>query len=270
MNSPVFSRDLENENFDSNRANSNPIYEQFSLHVENPRTVVDYQYPLESINQTTLEMDEIPPPEYFSEPPPPYLKKSQYRESSFVHRLSETIVNIDLSTNCMLVFIMMVLYFSNSNSDSPTSFIIPFIYFVTSLFGRIAYKKKRAKAMFLISGAYFARWAGDMAVLIYVIVNDLHSYYNMSVFSTLITLPMLGIRGFYPDLFPCYNITDNDTYVCSTFWSNSSGMIDGTYVFGLILLPQLLACAIILYDSFHLMQIDEDDDRIARNQRGVR
>lgn len=109
--------------------------------------------------------------------------------------------------------------------------------------------------MLLVTGAWFARWAGDLAVLIYVVVNDLNSYFEMSIFSTLISLPMLGIRGFYPDLFPCYNMSDD----CSDWWTNSAGTINGVYVFALVLFPQLVAGAIICYDAFYIIQVDEED-----------
>lgn len=213
-----------------------------------------------------------PPPWSASAPPPPYSRKSQHQPPSFLHRLSIMIVDFDFVSNCILVFIILTLYFSNQASDSPTSFIIPLLYLSASAFGRLSFKRKNAKTMLLYCGAYFARWCGDLAVLVYVMVKEMSSYFNMSIFSTLITLPMVGIRGFYLDLFPCNNVNFVDTSKqCVYFWSNSSaGTISGTYIFGLILFPQLIAGAIILYDCFELIQTDEVmENDIHRRSRGV-
>lgn len=246
------------------RSERDRLYERISLELRNPYNSSrqhDQSQQRLGRQETVLEMDEIPPPGYSpSEPPPPYLRKSLYQPDSYVHRLAVFLVNFDFVSNCILLFLIAALYFSESASSSPASYLIPFIYFTVSLFGRgFAFKRKNPKAMLLVAGAWFARWAGDLAVLIYVVANDFHSYFHMSVFTTLITLPMLGIRGFYPDLFPCYNMTESDGSDCSDWWTNSAGTINGVYVFCLVLFPQLVAGAVILYDAFYIIQVDEED-----------
>lgn len=112
--------------------------------------------------------------------------------------------------------------------------------------------------MLLYCGAFFARWCGDMAVLIYVSVNDLYYYFDMSVFTVLFSMPMLGIRGFYPDLFPCYNdnIIISGSQNCSTSKSDAA-VVNAAAIFGSILFFQLMVACIITYDALYLIQIDE-------------
>ncbi|KAJ3369457.1 hypothetical protein HDU91_007201 [Kappamyces sp. JEL0680] len=121
----------------------------------------------------------------------------------------------------------------------------------------IGFDLKSPTLMLLVCGSYFARWCADTAVAIYVLVNGMASYYDMSPFTLLLSLPMMGIRGFYPLLFPCYNeqaATDacNDAYLSI----GTETIVSIPAIFVIVLIPQLLIGIVILADTFQIIQMD--------------
>jgi hypothetical protein len=113
--------------------------------------------------------------------------------------------------------------------------------------------------MLLFCGFYFARFWGDVAVSIYIFANSFMSYYNMGIFYLLLSFPMLGIRGFYPILFPCYNAQNQ--IECNDLDVHRNGIVSMPLIFVLILIPQFLGGIVLLRDAFQLIQLDAVSER---------
>jgi hypothetical protein len=91
--------------------------------------------------------------------------------------------------------------------------LVPVVYISVSCVGRAAFAYRNSSMMMMYAGAYFGRWCADAAVLLYTWWVNLTEIYEMNMFTFVTSLLMVGMRGFYQDLYPCYNM--NLEYECS-------------------------------------------------------
>ncbi|KAJ2994361.1 hypothetical protein HDV02_001674 [Globomyces sp. JEL0801] len=162
------------------------------------------------------------PPEYSigDEILPPYSPKRVSDVGLFnaLHVLCELYLSLDLFLNSAILFFTTMMFLTWGKPT--TGLFVPASYVTLSVLGKLAFSYKHPKWMLFFSGTYFARWAGDLAVAIYVFITQMTKYYDMPPFIMIITLPVIGLRGFYMDLFPCYNtslLQIDEIAQCPTF-----------------------------------------------------
>jgi hypothetical protein len=82
---------------------------------------------------------------------------------------------------------------------------------------------------------------GDVAVCIYSYANQFTEYYDMNVYTFFVSYLMVGVRGFYSNVFPCYNMSNLKLQPhCDPSQIGNQTLISSPTMFLLIVLMRLI------------------------------
>ena len=159
------------------------------------------------------------PPQYETCPPPSYAQvQKNYLTKNHLRRFCAFFIDIDFVMNSIMILMSIAIHCYVKEFN--WSIMIPIAYLFVSGLGRIGLSQNKPEWLIIYCGSYFGRWFGDAAVLIYSLSINYQQMYEMRAYSLYTTILMVGIRGFYPDLFPCYSATiKNDS--CPKFLENA-------------------------------------------------
>ncbi|KAJ3273298.1 hypothetical protein HDV01_004656 [Terramyces sp. JEL0728] len=176
---------------------------------------------------------DIPPPPYSTEPPPPYAEKVGL--TAKLHKLLRKYVGIFIM-NLLLFFTTSLMH--ASTDEFYLSIIIPLFYLFGAMIGMVGFQSMNIRMMGIYTAVTYARWSGDVAIAIYSLAIQQTDYFDMPSVIFGITYPMIGVRGFYSVLYPCYNLNLPDM--------QCGDIVSGMYpAFSFILFPQFGAITLV-------------------------
>ena len=176
-------------------------------------------------------MEIVEPPQYTTIPPPTYsqVQKSHLTKNQ-LRNICLMMINLDLVLNFSLM--LMSSFVHLYTEELNLTMLIPLAYFAVGICGRMGFTNNRPELLIIYCGAYFGRWFGDAAVLIYTLSIKYQILFEMKIYSLVATLPMVGMRGFYQDLLPCYS--SNIARVCPRFLENASQVQSSLYLYWMV------------------------------------
>ncbi|KAJ3257354.1 hypothetical protein HK103_004574 [Boothiomyces macroporosus] len=199
-------------------------------------------YPLASgiLSSATLvqEQQDVPPPPYSTEPPPPYAEKVGF--SAKMHKLLRKYVGVYITIDMIL---NLLLFFTTSLMHASTdqfylAIIVPLFYLFAGMVGMVGYQAMNVKMLGIYTAVSYAKWSGDVAIAIYALIIQQTNYFDMPSVIFGVTFPMIGVRGFYSVLYPCYDNNLPDM--------QCGDIITGMYsAFSFVLFPQFGAISLM-------------------------
>jgi hypothetical protein len=71
---------------------------------------------------------------------------------------------------------------------------------------------------------------------------------------------MLGVRGFYAELFPCFTIGMGDSIDGCGYTKDDSNLINMYWVLLFMLVPQFITFCVLLYDTILMIKNKSEDE----------
>ncbi|KAJ3088773.1 hypothetical protein HK102_007940 [Quaeritorhiza haematococci] len=205
-----------------------------------------------------------PPPYTESGPPPEYNEAfkpededewyEQYyghdRKAKNLRKISVLIVNLDVLLNLCLFFLAFASLVEVGINAITVA--IPVAFLVLSWMGRLGFMRDQPGSMFVYILIFGLRWLLDVGAIIFFAASNNTRSFEISPARVAISLPMLGIRAFYANMFPCTRLLDEDG-VCPDAKVGGDTLNLFT-VFAAMLFPHFLCLMLLIVHTIRLRQ----------------